>query len=209
MSTSWNETCRKRPDRTALVFGLFTGLLIFLYVTTTGDWTIDKGVVQARSSDKPISDSPKSLKSKDAEVKSDRSCDSASSARLYPEENPHSDRIVEQLEYRPCRNSSKPLTILVWGGVANWGGIRPKNGNEVLFNILKSILKLIWSRCSRGRSARCRTAGSPQTGRSWTRQIWSSSGWEVYLIISSVVNYKRENLQGGKLVNGKIFRVGN
>ena len=175
-----------------MVFGLFTGLLIFLYVTTTGDWTIDKGVVQARSSEssvKPISDSPKSLKSKDAEVKSDRSCDSASSARLYPEENPHSDRIVEQLEYRPCSNSSKPLTILVWGGVANWGGIRPKNGNEVLFNILKSILKLIWSRCSRGRSARCGTAGSPQTGRSWTRQIWSSSGWEIN---------KRKNLLGGK-----------
>ena len=103
-----------------------------------------------------------------------------------------------------CAQPTIPVGFLVWGGVANWGGIRPKNGNEVLFNILKSILKLIWSRCSRGRSARCGTAGSPQTGRSWTRQIWSSSGWEVYLIISSVVNYKRENLQGGQISKREI-----
>lgn len=50
---------------------------------------------------------------------------------LYPEENPGSDRIIEQLEFRPCGNMTDTLTILLWGGVASWGGIGPKNGDEV------------------------------------------------------------------------------
>ena len=54
-----------------------------------------------------------------------------SSASLYPEENPGSDRVLEQLDYRPCGNSSKTKKILIWSGVGNWGGIKPKNGKEV------------------------------------------------------------------------------
>jgi len=50
---------------------------------------------------------------------------------LYPEESPDNDRVVEQLSYTPCKNTSRPKKIMIWNGVENWGGIRPKNGDEV------------------------------------------------------------------------------
>ena len=132
----WNEASGKRPERSGLVFGLLAGLLIFVYVATTGDWASDKGIIlvnPAESEDESISASRLLTK---AEARSEQICDSDRSAELYPEQNPSSDRIVDQLEYQPCFNSSQPLSILVWGGVANWGGIQPKNGNEVSFPIL-------------------------------------------------------------------------
>ena len=124
----------KRPERAGLVLGLLVGLLIFLYVAATGDWTISKGIVEVS----PRESKAESISSRlmtDSEVKSEQKCDSTRSANLYPEENQGNDRIVDQLEYQPCTNSSKPLTILVWGGVAHWGGIQPENGNEVSFAI--------------------------------------------------------------------------
>ena len=124
----------KRPERAGLVLGLLAGLLIFLYVATTEDRTISKGIVKV-STRKSEAESISSKLMTDTKVKSEQKCDSTRSAHLYPEENPSNDRIVDQLEYQPCTNSSKPLTILVWGGVANWGGIQPKNGNEVSFAI--------------------------------------------------------------------------
>ena len=54
-----------------------------------------------------------------------------SASLLFPEDNPGSDRIVEQIDYRPCFNNTKPKKILIWSGVSNWGGIHPKNGDEV------------------------------------------------------------------------------
>ena len=50
---------------------------------------------------------------------------------LYPDENLKSDRVIEQLAFKPCQNASKPKKILIWSGVDNWGGIHPKQGNEV------------------------------------------------------------------------------
>ena len=47
-----------------------------------------------------------------------------SSGSLYPEDNPESDRILEQLDYRPCKNRSEPKTILIWGV------IYPREGQE-------------------------------------------------------------------------------
>ena len=47
---------------------------------------------------------------------------------LYPEENPGSDRILDQLEFRPCSNVTETKTILLWGGVARWGGVGPRDG---------------------------------------------------------------------------------
>ena len=120
----------KQPERAGLVLGLLAGLLIFLYVATIEDWTISKGIVEVS----PRESETESISTKlmtYTKVKSEQKCDSSRSANLYPEENPSNDRIEDQLEYQPCTNLSKPLTILVWGGVANWGGIQPKNGNEV------------------------------------------------------------------------------
>ena len=48
---------------------------------------------------------------------------SKSSLGLYPEEDPLSDRIAAQLDYLPSENTSTSLSILVWGGLAKWGGV--------------------------------------------------------------------------------------
>ena len=106
--------------------GILVGLLILFYVTATGDWTFDNDIVHV---DEEQGDLKSSL-TRETKVNFEQLCDSATSG-LYPEENPNSDRIVEQLAYTPCSNFSNQLTILVWGGVVNWGGIQPKNGDEV------------------------------------------------------------------------------
>ena len=56
-----------------------------------------------------------------------------SSGLLYPEDNPESDRILEQLDYRPCKNRSEPKTILMRGGMDNWDSIDPSEGQEVFY----------------------------------------------------------------------------
>ena len=117
---------RFHAERAAFVFGILVGLLILFYVTATGDWTFDNDIVHV---DEEQGDLKSSL-TRETKVNSEQLCDSATSG-LYPEENPNSDRIVEQLAYTPCSNFSNQLTILVWGGVVNWGGIQPKNGDEV------------------------------------------------------------------------------
>ena len=136
MRALWNEACGKRPERSGLLFGLLAGTLIFLYVASTEDWTLDKGIVPVNPGESKNESISTSRLMANTEVKSEKICDSVRSAGLYPDEDPSSDRIVDQLEYQPCINSSQPLTILVWGGVANWGGIQPKNGNEVTFTVL-------------------------------------------------------------------------
>ena len=138
----WNEARGKRPERSGLLLGLLAGILIFLYVATTGDWTSDKGIVQVNPGESKDETISASRLLTNTEAKSEQICDSVRSAELYPEENPSSDRIVDQLEYRPCINSSQPLTVLVWGGVANWGGIQPKNGNEVSSAILTGYFQV-------------------------------------------------------------------
>ena len=51
---------------------------------------------------------------------------------LYPGAATQSDRILEQLAYLPPANlTSEPLTILIWQGLAAWGGIKPREGREV------------------------------------------------------------------------------
>ena len=142
MRSLWNDACGKQPERAALVLGLLAGLLIFFRVATTGDWTLNKGIVQVSPGENEVESVSSRLVTEGAKVISEQICDSSRSAHLYPEENPSSDRIVDQLEYEPCISSSQPLTILMWGGVANWGGIQPKNGNEVSFDIFASISKL-------------------------------------------------------------------
>ena len=117
---------RFHAERAAFVLGILVGLLILFHVTATGDWTFDNDIVHV---DEEQGD-PKSSLTRETKVNFEQLCDSATSG-LYPEENPNSDRIVEQLAYTPCSNFSNQLTILVWGGVVNWGGIQPKNGDEV------------------------------------------------------------------------------
>ena len=54
------------------------------------------------------------------------------SLSLYPGAGTQSDRIQEQLAYLPPDNvTSSPLTILIWQGLASWGGIKPREGREV------------------------------------------------------------------------------
>ena len=54
------------------------------------------------------------------------------SLNLYPGPATQSDRILEQLAYVPPSNvTSQPLKILIWQGLASWGGIKPKEGGEV------------------------------------------------------------------------------
>ena len=51
---------------------------------------------------------------------------------LYPDSENDNDRIKQQLEYVPCQyNKSKIFKLSIWGGVRNWGGIKPQIGNEV------------------------------------------------------------------------------
>ena len=61
------------------------------------------------------------------------------SAKLYPEQNPGQDRILDQLTFQPCinlttsqgaeLNRSKPLNILLWEGFTGWQHMSP--GAEV------------------------------------------------------------------------------
>ena len=56
--------------------------------------------------------------------------------KLFPELNPGEDRIFEQLTYTTCLNGtaeekSKPLTILLWDGGANWSKNSIQSGREV------------------------------------------------------------------------------
>ena len=128
--------------------GILVGLLILFYVTATGDWTFDNDIqVEEEQGDL------KSSLTRETKVNSEQLCGRVTSG-LYPEENRNSDRIVEQLAYTPCSNFSNQLTILVWGGVANWGGIQPKNGDEVSPYQAILDLNLVHFRCLRGRSAR-------------------------------------------------------
>ena len=58
------------------------------------------------------------------------------SLSLYPGPGTQSDRILEQLAYVPpppagANVTSEPLTILIWQGLASWGGIKPREGREV------------------------------------------------------------------------------
>lgn len=58
------------------------------------------------------------------------------SPSLYPGPGTQSDRILEQLAYVPpppasANVTSEPLTILIWQGLASWGGIKPREGREV------------------------------------------------------------------------------
>ena len=78
------------------------------------------------------------------------------SAKLYPEQNPGQDRILEQLFYRPCLNftsrkgsklnkskesgsklnQSEPLNILLWEGSAGWEHTSLQSGRKVSFIII-------------------------------------------------------------------------
>jgi len=61
----------------------------------------------------------------------EHNCDSVN-ARLYPGEDVNSDRIHQQIQFTSCQNSTSRIkTILIWDGVASWGGIRPQEGEEV------------------------------------------------------------------------------
>ena len=74
----------------------------------------------------------------------------SASAKLYPEQNPAEDRILDQLTYRPCLNftshkgsklnRSEPLNILLWEGSAGWEHISLQSGREVSCLIIRTLI---------------------------------------------------------------------
>ena len=68
-------------------------------------------------------------------------------AKLYPEQNPGQDRILDQLAYSPCLNStshelnqSEPLNILLWEGSVGWEHISLQSGRTVSCMIIKILI---------------------------------------------------------------------
>ena len=117
-------------------------------------------------------------------------------ANLYPEQNPGQDRILEQLTYHHCLNStsqqksnqSEPLNILLWEGSLGWEHISLQSGRTVSCMIIstlipstlhsstkcKNLIKFEFRYLSKN-SASLEIVRSVWIEQDWPMQTWSCS----------------------------------